>query len=53
AEIAYKDPKEPKKWPVNTAKGRIDTVRASHPKFVTPTWRVHVLREKGLLRALK
>ncbi|OYT53890.1 MAG: glycine dehydrogenase (aminomethyl-transferring) [Desulfurococcales archaeon ex4484_217_2] len=53
AEIAYKNPKEPKKWPVNTAKGRIDTVKASHPKTVTPTWRVHVLRKTGKLKVLK
>jgi len=53
AEIAYKDPKEPKTWPKNTAKGRIDTVKASHPKYVTPTWRVYRLRKEGKLEVLK
>lgn len=53
AEIAYKDPKEPKTWPKNTAKGRIDVVKASHPRLVTPTWRVYRLRKEGKLAALK
>lgn len=53
AEIAYKNPDEPKKWPINTSKRRIDTVKASHPRYVAPTWRVHILRSKGMLKVLK
>ncbi len=52
-EIALKDPGEPKKWPLNTSVSRIDYVKANHPKTVTPTWRVKVLRDKGLLGPLK
>ncbi len=53
SDIAYKDPKEPKKWPQNTARTRIDNVKASHPRYVTPTWRVYRLRKEGKLGALK
>ncbi|MDP8003266.1 MAG: aminomethyl-transferring glycine dehydrogenase subunit GcvPB [Caldisphaera sp.] len=46
-EMARKDPNEPKKWPINTTVGRIDMVKANHPKSLTPTWRIKILRERG------
>jgi glycine dehydrogenase subunit 2 len=48
--IAYQDPKEPKKWPVNTSVGRIDLVKANHPSTVTPTWRLHLKRVRGEIK---
>jgi len=45
--IAYSNPSEPKTWPRNTSVGRVDVVKANHPKYVTPTWRIHVKRSKG------
>jgi glycine dehydrogenase subunit 2 len=48
--IAYQDPKEPKKWPVNTPVGRIDLVKANHPSTVTPTWRLHLKRVRGEIK---
>jgi glycine dehydrogenase (decarboxylating) beta subunit (EC 1.4.4.2) len=51
--IARKDPNEPKKWPLNTSVGRIDMVKANHPKTVTPTYRVYYLRSKGLIGPLR
>ncbi len=53
AKIAYENPEEPKKWPKNTAVGRIDAVKANHPRHVTPTWRVYRLRKEGKLESLK
>lgn len=50
SQIAYTNPSEPKKWPQNTAIGRVDNVRANHPKYVTPTWRVHVKRASGEIK---
>lgn len=47
--IAYSNPSEAKQWPVNTSVTRVDVVRANHPRYVTPTWRVHVKRSKGEL----
>lgn len=48
-EIAYINPEEAKKRPVNTAVGRVDVVKANHPKYVAPTWRVYVKRIRGEL----
>ncbi|MEM4557426.1 MAG: aminomethyl-transferring glycine dehydrogenase subunit GcvPB [Desulfurococcaceae archaeon] len=48
--IAYSNPSETKQWPVNTSVSRVDVVRANHPRYVTPTWRVHVRRMKGELQ---
>ena len=53
AEVAYTKTDKAKKWPLNTSKGRVDLVRANHPKFVTPTWRVYRLREKGEVKGLR
>lgn len=53
SDIAYKNPEEPKKWPKNTAVRRVDTVKASHPRHVTPTWRVYRLRKEGKITVLK
>ncbi len=47
AEIAYKDPSIPHQWPRNTTVGRVDNVKANHPKTVAPTWRIYVRRKKG------
>ncbi len=47
AETAYRDPEEPKRWPVNTSVGRIDHRYASHPRTMTPTWRVYRERNKA------
>jgi len=47
SEIAYKDPTTPKQWPRNTSVGRLDVVKANHPKTITPTWRLYVKRLKG------
>ncbi len=41
---AYRDPEKVKTAPHNTSVARIDEVRASHPKTITPSWRVHVAR---------
>ncbi|MCY0868605.1 MAG: aminomethyl-transferring glycine dehydrogenase subunit GcvPB [Desulfurococcus sp.] len=45
--IAYSNPDELKKWPRNTSVGRVDVTRANHPKYATPTWRIHVKRIRG------
>ncbi|ACL10623.1 aminomethyl-transferring glycine dehydrogenase subunit GcvPB [Desulfurococcus amylolyticus] len=47
SKIAYSNPSEPKTWPRNTSVGRVDVLKANHPKHVTPTWRVHVRRMRG------
>ena len=47
SKIAYETPSEPKKWPENTSTGRIDIVKANHPKHVAPTWRIYIKRMKG------
>jgi glycine dehydrogenase subunit 2 len=52
-EEARKDPSKAKSRPFNTSVGRVDNVKANHPRTVTPTWRVKVLREKGLLSSLR
>ena len=45
--IAYENPGEAKKWPRNTAVNRIDAVKANHPRYITPSWRVYKLRKEG------
>jgi glycine dehydrogenase subunit 2 len=47
SEIAYKNPSEPKKWPVNTSISRVDAAKANHPKYLAPTWRVYVKMLRG------
>ncbi|MEZ0394164.1 MAG: aminomethyl-transferring glycine dehydrogenase subunit GcvPB [Desulfurococcaceae archaeon] len=47
AEAAYARPQEAKGWPRNTSVGRIDDVRANHPRHLAPTWRVHVGKASG------
>ena len=47
---AYSSPEEVKKYPRNTSVGRVDNVKANHPKTLAPTWRVYVrkkLKERG------
>ncbi len=44
AERAYANPEDVKRAPVNTAVGRVDNVRASHPRTIAPTWRIYVAR---------
>jgi glycine dehydrogenase subunit 2 len=39
AKRAEVSPEEVKAAPQNTSVGRLDEVRASHPKTFTPTWR--------------
>ncbi len=50
---ARKEPSKAKMRPLNTSVRRIDNVKANHPRSVTPSWRVKVLRDKGLLGALR
>ncbi len=50
AEQARRSPEEVKKAPRNTSVARVDEVYANHPRTVTPSYRVHALRAKGLLR---
>jgi glycine dehydrogenase subunit 2 len=51
--VALENPEEARKWPQNTSVTRIDNVKANHPKTVTPTWRVKILREKGVIGPLR
>ncbi|MCX8195609.1 MAG: aminomethyl-transferring glycine dehydrogenase subunit GcvPB [Acidilobaceae archaeon] len=51
-EKAFERPEELKDMPKNTAKTRMDNARANHPRSVTPSWRVKVLREKGVISGL-
>jgi len=53
AEEARKDPDKAKMWPTNTSVSRVNTVKANHPKTVTPTWRVKRMREQGLIGPLR
>ncbi len=46
ADTAYRDPEEPHKWPRNTSVGRIDEVKANHPKTLAPTWRIYLMKSK-------
>ncbi|MEM1939559.1 MAG: aminomethyl-transferring glycine dehydrogenase subunit GcvPB [Acidilobaceae archaeon] len=50
--MAFTNPEELKRMPRNTSTTRIDYVKANHPKTVTPTWRVKVLRDKGIISQL-
>lgn len=50
--VALENPEEAKRWPRSTSVTRIDNVKANHPKTVTPTWRVKVLRDRGMLPPL-
>jgi len=47
-EKAKVNAEELKKAPRNTSVGRVDYVRANHPRTVTPTYRVLKLRRKGV-----
>ena len=51
--VALENPEEARKWPQNTSVTRIDNVKANHPKTITPTWRVKILREKGVIGPLR
>lgn len=44
SKVAYENPQEPKKWPINTSVKRVDVVKANHPKFLAPSWRVYLRR---------
>lgn len=43
-EEAYADPEKVKSAPHNAAVKRIDEVKASHPKTMTPSWRIYIER---------
>lgn len=45
--VAYENPSEAKKWPLNTSVGRIDVVKANHPRHLSPSWRIYVRRIRG------
>ena len=47
AEKAYQDPEEIKKTPRNTSVGRLNAVKANHPRSVTPSYRIMLKRKKG------
>ncbi len=51
--IALENPGEAKTWPKNASVTRVDNVKANHPRTVTPTWRVKMLRQRGLVGPLK
>lgn len=53
AEEARRDPEKVKNAPRNTTVSKLDLVRANHPRTVTPTWRVHLKRQRGELGVLK
>lgn len=46
AGLAYEAPEKAKAAPRNTSVGRLDLVKANHPMYVAPTWRV--AKKKGL-----
>ncbi len=46
-EIAEKNPDALKGLPSRTAVSRVDSVKANHPKSVTPTFRVYRARLQG------
>ncbi len=52
-EEARKDPSLAKSRPLNTSVRRIDAVKANHPRTVTPSWRVKVLRDQGKIGPLR
>lgn len=45
--IAYENPEAVKKAPMYTSIGRVDVVKANHPRYVAPTWRVYLKRMRG------
>jgi len=47
AEEARRDPGKAKQRPFNTSVRRVDMVQANHPRTLTPTWRVHMRRQRG------
>ncbi|WP_434731465.1 aminomethyl-transferring glycine dehydrogenase subunit GcvPB [Thermogladius sp. KZ2Tp1] len=47
--VAYENPDEAKKWPINTSVKLIDYVKGDHPKTLAPTWRVYVRKQRGEL----
>jgi len=44
---AYSNPSTVKSSPRNTSVGRLDDVKANHPRFLVPSWRVYMRRLKG------
>jgi glycine dehydrogenase subunit 2 len=44
---AYSNPSIVKSSPRNTSVGRLDDVKANHPRFLAPSWRVYMRRLKG------
>jgi glycine dehydrogenase subunit 2 len=46
SEEAYSDPEKVLSAPQNTAVARLDEARASHPKTMTLSWRMHLKRTK-------
>ncbi len=50
---ARRNPLKVKSRPLNVGVRRIDNVKANHPRTVTPSWRVKVLRDKGVIDSLK
>ncbi|MEB3860017.1 MAG: aminomethyl-transferring glycine dehydrogenase subunit GcvPB, partial [Desulfurococcales archaeon] len=52
-EKARRDPEGLKRAPTSTSSLRVDNVRANHPKTVTPTWRVEMLRRQGVIGPLR
>jgi len=44
---AYSDPSKAKEWPQNTSVGRIDNVKANHPKTLAPTWRIYLKKRSS------
>ena len=47
AEIAKTNPEDLKRRPKNTSIGRLDLVKANHPKTITPTYKYYKLRYWG------
>ncbi len=52
AEKAKEDPSKLREAPVNTSVRRVNAVKANHPKYVTPTYRVLKLRREGKIKVL-
>lgn len=50
---SYSNPQEIQNTPNYTSVKRLDQVKANHPASVTPTYRVKILREKGVIGILK
>ena len=43
---AYSNSEKVKSSPHNTSVGRVDEVKASHPRTITPTWRIYKMRRE-------